>query len=199
MLIYSMSVAADGFIADREGAFGWTAPSYPPGTRDGRTGRMRKLIVWNVMTLDGYFEGPTAWDLDMHGTVWGDELEAFSLEQGEEIGTLLFGRRTYEGMAAHWTQETGDIADMMNGIEKAVASRTLESADWNNTRLLSGEATESGQGDQGRGRRRRVHFRQRRTGGSASRGGACRRIPRLPRSRGAGHRQSVVQAGQPAP
>ena len=143
MLIYSMSVAADGFIADREGAFGWTAPSYPPGTRDGRTGRMRKLIVWNVMTLDGYFEGPTAWDLDMHGTVWGDELEAFSLEQGEEIGTLLFGRRTYEGMAAHWTQETGDIADMMNGIEKAVASRTLESADWNNTRLLSGEATES--------------------------------------------------------
>jgi hypothetical protein len=103
---------------------------------------MRKLIVWNVMTLDGYFEGPTAWDLDMHGTVWGDELEAFSLEQGEEIGTLLFGRRTYEGMAAHWTQETGDIADMMNGIEKAVASRTLESADWNNTRLLSGEATD---------------------------------------------------------
>ena len=44
---------------------------------------MRKLMVWNVMTLDGYFEGPTAWDLDMHGTVWGDELEAFSLEQGE--------------------------------------------------------------------------------------------------------------------
>lgn len=104
---------------------------------------MRKLIAWNVMTLDGYFEGPTAWDLDMHQTVWGDELEAFSLEQGSEIGTLLFGRKTYEGMAAHWTQETGDIADMMNGIEKAVASRTLTSADWNNTRLLSGDAAES--------------------------------------------------------
>lgn len=104
---------------------------------------MRKLIVWNVMTLDGYFEGPTAWDLEMHETVWGDELEAFSLEQGKEIGTLLFGRKTYEGMAAHWTQETGDIADMMNGIEKAVASRTLTSADWNNTRLLSGDAAES--------------------------------------------------------
>lgn len=104
---------------------------------------MRKLIVWNVMTLDGYFEGPTAWDLEMHETVWGDELEAFSLEQGKEIGTLLFGRKTYEGMAAHWTQETGDIADMMNGIEKAVASRTLTSADWNNTRLLSGEAAGS--------------------------------------------------------
>jgi dihydrofolate reductase len=104
---------------------------------------MRKLVAWNVMTLDGYFEGPTAWDLDMHGTVWGDELEAFSLEQSEEIGTLLFGRNTYEGMAAHWTQETGAIADMMNGIEKAVASRTLKNADWNNTRLLSGDAAAS--------------------------------------------------------
>src|SRR5919108_668253 len=89
MLIYSLSVAADGFIADREGAFGWTAPSDPPGTRGWRTGRMRKLIVWNVMTLDGYFEGPTAWDLDMHGTVWGDELEAFSLEDGKDV--FIFG------------------------------------------------------------------------------------------------------------
>lgn len=104
---------------------------------------MRKLVAWNVMTLDGYFEGPTAWNLDMHGTVWGDELEAFSLEQSEEIGTLLFGRKTYEGMAAHWTQEAGAIADMMNGIEKAVASRTLKNADWNNTRLLSGDAAAS--------------------------------------------------------
>ncbi len=104
---------------------------------------MRRLIAWNVMTLDGYFEGPTAWDLEMHATVWGDELEAFSLAQGEEIGTLLFGRKTYEGMAAHWTRETGEIADMMNDIGKAVASRSLKRADWNNTRLLSGDAAES--------------------------------------------------------
>jgi hypothetical protein len=33
----------------------------------------------------------------------GDELNAFSWEQGKEIGTALFGRRTYEGMAGHWT------------------------------------------------------------------------------------------------
>lgn len=104
---------------------------------------MRKLVVWNVMSLDGYFEGPTAWDLAMHMTVWGDELQTFSLEQGAEIGTLLFGRRTYEGMAAHWTNETGRIADMMNGIEKAVATRSLETAEWSNTRLLKGEAVES--------------------------------------------------------
>lgn len=102
---------------------------------------MRKLIAWNVMTLDGRFEGTQPWQLDMHGTVWGEELEAFSLRQGEEIGTLLFGRRTYEGMRDYWMKETGPIAEMMNGLPKAVASRTLGAADWSNSRLLKGEAS----------------------------------------------------------
>ncbi|MBX3531209.1 MAG: dihydrofolate reductase [Rhizobiaceae bacterium] len=106
---------------------------------------MRRLVVWNVMTLDGYFEGATPWDLAHHETIWGDELEAFSLEQGAEIGTLLFGRRTYEGMASYWTSatETGPVAEMMNAIPKAVASRTLDAATWNNTRLLKGDAVAS--------------------------------------------------------
>lgn len=103
---------------------------------------MRKLIVWNVMTLDGYFEGPTPWDLSFHTSVWGDELERFSLEQGAEIGTLLFGRKTYVGMADYWTNATdeGDVTPMMNTVPKAVISNTLTSADWNNTRLFSGKA-----------------------------------------------------------
>jgi len=107
---------------------------------------MRRLVVWNLMTLDGYFEGPKPWDLDFHETVWGDELHAFSLEQGKEIGTVLFGRRTYEGMASHWTKATGDVADMMNSIEKAVTTRTLGEATWNNTRLLKGDAVEAVRG-----------------------------------------------------
>lgn len=104
---------------------------------------MRRLVAWNVMTLDGYFEGRAAWDLGFHETVWGDELEAFSLAQLQASGTLLFGRRTYEGMAAHWTKATGAIADLMNAVEKAVASRTLKAADWNNTRVLRGDAVET--------------------------------------------------------
>jgi dihydrofolate reductase len=104
---------------------------------------MRRLVAWNMMTLDGCFDGRTPWDLGFHETVWGDELEAFSLEQGKEIGTLLFGRRTYEGMASHWTAATGAVADMMNSIEKAVATRTLDEATWNNTRLLTGDAVEA--------------------------------------------------------
>jgi dihydrofolate reductase len=104
---------------------------------------MRRLVVWNLMTLDGYFEGRNPWDLGFHETVWGDELRAFSLEQGKEIGTLLFGRRTYEGMAGHWTTATGAVADMMNSVEKAVATRRLDEATWNNTRLLKGDAVEA--------------------------------------------------------
>lgn len=104
---------------------------------------MRRLVVWNAMTLDGYFEGKSPWDLGFHETVWGDELEAFSLEQLREIGTLLFGRRTYEGMASYWATATGAIAEMMNAVEKAVATRTLDTATWNNTRLLKGDAVEA--------------------------------------------------------
>ena len=104
---------------------------------------MRKLIAWNVMTLDGRFEGDAPWQLDFHETVWGDELERFSLEQGEDMDILLFGRRTYEGMAAHWTAETGEIADFMNAVEKRVASRTLDKVDWANSRLIEGDVVEA--------------------------------------------------------
>lgn len=103
---------------------------------------MRRLVVWNMMTLDGCFEGTAPWALDFHMRVWGDELEAHSLAQGAEIGTLLFGRRTYEGMAEHWREAEGPVAEMMNGLEKAVATRTLDRADWVNTRLLKGDAVE---------------------------------------------------------
>lgn len=95
------------------------------------------------MTMDGCFEGRSPWDLSFHASVWGEELERFSIEQLREVGTLLFGRKTYQGMADYWTNETGVIADTMNGIEKAVVSRTLEVAEWTNTRLLSGDGVES--------------------------------------------------------
>lgn len=111
--------------------------------RDKGNRLMRKLVVWNMMTLDGYFEGPKPWELDFHLIVWGDELEAFSLEQAEDIGTLLFGRRTYEGMAAHWSKESGAIADFMNAVEKVVASRSLEQVEWSNSRLLQGQLPEA--------------------------------------------------------
>ena len=104
---------------------------------------MRRLVTWNLMTLDGFFEGAEPWSLGFHQSVWGDELEAYAIEQLGEVGTLLFGRKTYQGMADYWREETGEIADLMNAISKAVASRTLETADWANTRLLRGEAVDA--------------------------------------------------------
>jgi dihydrofolate reductase len=104
---------------------------------------MRKLIMWNLMTLDGYFEGPGAWNLKFHEFAWGEELKRFSLEQGREVGALLFGRATYDGMAAHWTSAADEIADFMNTVPKYVFSRTLKSADWNNTTLVKDDTAEA--------------------------------------------------------
>ena len=100
---------------------------------------MRKLIMWNMVTLDGLFEGARNWDLDWHNYAWGDELEKFSLDQLKTADMLLFGRITYEGMAAYWTTakgEKGEVADLMNSLPKVVFSRTLEKADWKNTTLV---------------------------------------------------------------
>jgi dihydrofolate reductase len=103
---------------------------------------MRKLIMWNVITLDGCFEGSQNWDLSFHNVVWGQELEKLSIEQLHSADYLVFGRVTYEGMAAYWTKETGEIADLMNRIPKIVFSGTLKSAGWNNTTLISENAAD---------------------------------------------------------
>ncbi|OOG77118.1 dihydrofolate reductase family protein [Algoriphagus sp. A40] len=101
---------------------------------------MRKLIMWNVMTLDGYFEGNQNWDLSFHEFIWGDELEKISIAQLNSADYLVFGRITYEGMAAYWKEAKGEIADLMNSIPKLVFSKTLTSADWNNSRLIKENA-----------------------------------------------------------
>ena len=103
---------------------------------------MRRLVMWNLQTLDGCFEGNEPWDLDFHEAAWGDELQQFSLEQAKEVGTRLFGRATYEGMASYWTTATGPIADFMNEVPKVVFSRTLDAATWNNTRLVRRDAAD---------------------------------------------------------
>jgi len=103
---------------------------------------MRKLIMWNIITLDGYFEGSKSWDLSFHEKIWGEELEELSIQQLHSADYLVFGRVTYEGMAAYWTHEEGEVADLMNNIPKLVFSKTLKSADWNNTTLVSENASD---------------------------------------------------------
>lgn len=101
---------------------------------------MAKLIVWNLVTVDGFFEGSKKWDLDFHNRAWGPELEKLSEELGDDASMLVFGRVTYEGMAAHWSAATtvpGKVTSYMNALPKLVASRTLTSVDWNNSRVTA--------------------------------------------------------------
>ena len=108
---------------------------------------MRKLIMWSIITLDGYFEGNQNWDLSFHNIIWGQELAKLSLEQLESADYLIFGRITYEGMAAYWTKAEAEpseqeIARLMNSIPKLVFSKTLKSAEWNNTTIIRENASE---------------------------------------------------------
>lgn len=94
------------------------------------------------MTLDGYFEGNENWDLSFHNVTCGQELEKLSIEQLKSADYLIFGRVTYEGMAAYWTKAEAEtteqeVAKLMNSIPKIVFSKTLKYAEWNNTTIIS--------------------------------------------------------------
>ena len=105
---------------------------------------MRKLRVFNSVSLDGYF---TDANNDYRWAHEGaDDPELIDFTQGNAKGTnaLVFGRVTYELMVAWWpTQEAAkampEIAKGMNEAPKFVFSRTLDSANWSNTTLLRGE------------------------------------------------------------
>jgi dihydrofolate reductase len=99
---------------------------------------MAKLVMWNLMTLDGFVEGPNR-DISWHFDVWGEELERLSIDQLKSAGGLLFGRITYELMAKHWPSATGEVADFMNALPKYVFSRTLTQSDWNNTQMFGAD------------------------------------------------------------
>jgi dihydrofolate reductase len=99
---------------------------------------MRRILAFLVTTVDGYYEGP---DGEFDWPVVDEEFNEFGLAQLDEVDTLLFGRVTYEGMAAYWPtpaaeQDDPRVAARMNSLPKVVVSRTLEQADWANTRVV---------------------------------------------------------------
>ena len=105
---------------------------------------MGKVVVWNLVTVDGFFEGPEPRDLAFHEIAWGPELTALSEEFGARAEALVFGRKTYEGMAAYWpaAEDEGDTKDYMNRLPKLVASRTLTDLGWTNSRATDDIAGE---------------------------------------------------------
>jgi dihydrofolate reductase len=102
---------------------------------------MRKLTVFNLVTLDGYFAGQGG-DISWHNV--DEEFQELANAASNSGNTLLFGRVTYELMAGFWpTPEAIKtdpfVAAGMNKAEKIVFSRTLDRVDWNNTRLVKSD------------------------------------------------------------
>ena len=112
-----------------------------------------RVVVNEFMSLDGVMQAPGSAEEDTDGGFanggWSMpyfDPEVMGAAIGEGMNTaevLLFGRRTWQGMAAAWPGRAGDpYADQMNAIKKYVASRTLTQDDmtWNTTLLSSSDA-----------------------------------------------------------
>ncbi|HEU5217813.1 MAG TPA: dihydrofolate reductase family protein [Gemmatimonadales bacterium] len=103
---------------------------------------MRKLIVFNMVSLDGYFtdaKGDMSW---AHKS--DPEWNEFVAGNARGGGELVFGRVTYEMMASFWPtpqalQVAPTVAAQMNQLPKVVFSKSLEKASWTNTRLIKGD------------------------------------------------------------
>jgi dihydrofolate reductase len=103
---------------------------------------MRRLSVFNTVSLDGYFVDAAG---DMSWAHKQDpEWTSFTSENASGGGELWFGRVTYELMASYWPtphaiRSMPAVAEGMNSAPKVVFSRTLKSASWSNTKLVNGD------------------------------------------------------------
>ena len=99
---------------------------------------MRKIIVSNLVSLDGFFEGVNK-EID-----WFTVDESFfeyARQLLNDVDTILFGRITYQMMAAFWPNaidEDAVITHKMNHLPKIVFSKTLKKVEWNNVKLVKG-------------------------------------------------------------
>ena len=103
---------------------------------------MRKLAVFNMVSLDGYFvdaQGDMSWAHKRDA-----EWNAFTAENAKGGGVLVFGRVTYDLMIRYWPtpmaeQQNPDVAKGMNNMPKIVFSKTMDKASWNNTTVVKGD------------------------------------------------------------
>src|SRR6201993_2345732 len=102
---------------------------------------MRKLIVFNHVSLDGYFvdaNNSMSWAKTRKDDA---EWNAFVEQNASGNGPLLFGRKTYELMIQYWPtpmaqQHDAAVVERMNKLPKVVFSKTLNDTSWSNTRLV---------------------------------------------------------------
>jgi dihydrofolate reductase len=99
---------------------------------------MRKLF-WQInATLDGFMEGPHQ-ELDDTAGFTDPDFDRYASEMLQSIDAMLLGRKTYQLFVDYWPSATGPDADRMNQLPKVVFSRTLETVEWGNSRLVRGD------------------------------------------------------------
>jgi dihydrofolate reductase len=107
-----------------------------------------RLVVTEYASLDGVIEDPVG----MEGSGLGDwtgpfkrgpEGDKFKHEELLGSGALLLGRRTYEAFSAVWPTVKDEFAERINSLPKFVASKTMKSADWNNSTVLEGNLADA--------------------------------------------------------
>ena len=103
--------------------------------------KLRKLEAFMQISLDGYYCDSRGDMSFAHKPPEDKEWHEFVTENASGGGMLLFGRITYDMMAAWWpttmaAQAMPEVAARMNAIPKIVFSRTLNSAEWSNTTLV---------------------------------------------------------------
>lgn len=109
---------------------------------------MRKLVVSEFLSLDGVFEapGPDGSGYKYEGWTFPyfcDEFMPFKMSELQAAEIQLLGRVTYDGFAAAWPERTGDeFSDKFNAMPKYVVSKSLKTADWNNSHIISSNVAE---------------------------------------------------------
>jgi dihydrofolate reductase len=106
---------------------------------------MRRIILFMMVSLDGFFEGPPNHKLDWHNV--DAEFNELAITQLNEMDVLLFGRVTYQLMASYWPTQFAKrddpiVAEKMNNLPKIVVSKTLDKAEWNNSRVVKENVAE---------------------------------------------------------
>ena len=100
---------------------------------------MRKIKSYFFMSLDGVVESPDKW----HFPYFDDEMGA---AVGAGFGTadaLLMGRVLYDEWVAYWPEHADEpFGDVMNSIKKYVVSNSLQSAEWQNSEIISGDVAQ---------------------------------------------------------
>ena len=93
---------------------------------------MRKIVSGLFISLDGVIEAPNDWTGPWFNPELGQAVGSFIAAQD----AMLLGRVSYDEFAAFWAQQSGDMANTMNGTAKYVVSGTLKSAEWQNSTLI---------------------------------------------------------------